>query len=40
VDAILQHLRADGYKFSTMAMEIANSKPFQMRKGEGELSAR
>jgi hypothetical protein len=40
VDAILQHLRADGYNFSTMAMEIANSKPFQMRKGEGELSAR
>jgi hypothetical protein len=32
VDQIQQRLAADGYKFSTLVMEIAKSKPFLMRR--------
>ena len=40
VDAIMQRLKDNGYKFSALVAEIANSKPFQMKKDEGELHAR
>jgi hypothetical protein len=40
VDTIMQRLAANDYKFSTMVTEIANSKPFQMRRGEGVSNAR
>jgi hypothetical protein len=40
VDAIVQHARENGYKFSTVVMEVANSRPFKFRRGEGELDAR
>ena len=31
---IVRRLAADGYRFSTLVMEVANSEPFQMRKEE------
>jgi hypothetical protein len=40
VDAIVQHLGENGYKFSTLAMEVAKSRPFRMRRGAGEIDAR
>lgn len=40
VDAIVQHARDNGYKFSTIVMEVATSRPFRMRRGEGGLDAR
>jgi hypothetical protein len=40
VNAILQRLAADGYRFSTMVTEVVNSEPFQMRKEEGGRDAR
>jgi hypothetical protein len=46
VDAIVQHLSENGYKFSTLVTEIANSRPFRLRRGddlrkvEGESNAR
>ena len=40
VDAIVQRLGENGYRFSTLVMEIASSRPFRMRRGEGELNAR
>jgi hypothetical protein len=35
VDAIMQRLGENDYKFSTLVTEIANSRPFQMRRGQG-----
>jgi len=35
VDKIVAKLDKDGGKFSTLVMEIVNSVPFQMRRGEG-----
>ena len=35
VDQITQRLAANGYRFSTLVMEIVNSRPFQMRKEVG-----
>jgi len=35
VDKIVQKLEKDGAKFSTLVMEIVNSVPFEMRRGEG-----
>jgi hypothetical protein len=35
VDQITQRSAADNYRFSTLVMEIVNSKPFQMRRGDG-----
>jgi len=32
---ISEQVAANGYRFSAMVMEIVNSKPFQMRSGEG-----
>jgi hypothetical protein len=40
VDAIVQHASENGYKFSTVVMEVANSRPFKFRRSEGELDAR
>jgi hypothetical protein len=40
VDAIVEHARENGYKFSTVVMEVANSRPFKFRRSEGELDAR
>jgi hypothetical protein len=40
VDAIVKRLGENGYKFSTLVTEVANSKPFRMRRGEGESHAR
>ena len=35
VDRITARLAADGYRFSTLVMEIVNSRPFEGRKQEG-----
>ncbi len=35
VDKIVRNLDAGGAKFSTLVMEIVNSVPFEMRRGEG-----
>src|SRR5262249_37895747 len=35
VDQITQRLAANNYHFSTLVLEIVNSKPFQMRRGIG-----
>ena len=35
VDQIVKQTANNGYKFSTLVLEIVNSKPFQMRSGEG-----
>ena len=40
VDAIVRRLGENGYKFSTLVTEVANSKPFRMRRGEGDSNAR
>jgi hypothetical protein len=40
VDRIVQRLSENGYRFSTLVTEIANSKPFRMAKGEGDRDAR
>lgn len=36
VEGIVQRLENDGYRFSRLVVEIANSMPFRMRRGEGE----
>jgi Protein of unknown function (DUF1592)/Protein of unknown function (DUF1588)/Protein of unknown function (DUF1585)/Protein of unknown function (DUF1587)/Protein of unknown function (DUF1595)/Planctomycete cytochrome C len=36
VDQISRQAAANNYRFSTLVMEIVNSKPFQMRRGSGE----
>ncbi len=36
VDQIEQRLAANDYRFSALVMEIVNSKPFRMRRGDGE----
>ena len=35
VDQISARVTSDGYRFSTLVMEIVKSKPFQMRSVEG-----
>jgi hypothetical protein len=35
VDHIVERLAADNYRFSTLVMEIVESKPFLMRRGNG-----
>ena len=32
---ISEQVAANGYRFSAIVMEIVNSKPFQMRSGDG-----
>jgi len=36
VDQISRQVAANHYRFSTLVIEITNSKPFQMRRGAGE----
>jgi hypothetical protein len=38
VDAILARLGENNYKFSTLVTEVANSRPFRMRRGGGEIA--
>ena len=40
VDTIVRHLGENGNKFSTLVKEVANSQPFRMRRGEGQVDAR
>ncbi|MDE3195462.1 MAG: DUF1585 domain-containing protein, partial [Acidobacteriota bacterium] len=40
VDKILARLKESDYRFSTLVMEVANSMPFRMRRGEGDSNAR
>jgi hypothetical protein len=40
VDRAIQRLGENGYRFSTLVTEIANSKPFRMNKGEGDGNVR
>jgi hypothetical protein len=40
VDAIVARSRENGYKFSSVVMEVASSKPFQFRRGRGASDAR
>jgi hypothetical protein len=35
VDGIVHQVSANQYRFSTLVLEIASSKPFQMRSGNG-----
>ena len=34
VDEIVRKMEQNNYRFSTLVLEIVNSKPFQMRSGE------
>jgi hypothetical protein len=38
VKSISSQLAKEDYKFSSLILDVVNSMPFQMRRGEGELS--